>query len=43
MTVDLVVGPKPAEALTEPVFVEDLDKLLKPVMCSCAAGDDNPY
>lgn len=43
MTIDLMIGPKPTEALTEPVFVPDLDALVESAMCSCSAGDDQPY
>ncbi|WP_289849355.1 hypothetical protein [Actinoallomurus spadix] len=43
MTIDLVIGPKPTTALSEPEFVDDLDTLVKTAMCSCSAGDDQPY
>ncbi|GAA4507067.1 hypothetical protein GCM10023191_065000 [Actinoallomurus oryzae] len=43
MTVDLMIGPKPTEALPAPMFVDDLDALVESAMCSCSAGDDQPY
>ncbi|UWM52048.1 hypothetical protein N0X72_25210 [Streptomyces carpaticus] len=39
----------PVSITTRPVgendveFVGDLDTLVETVMCSCSAGDDNPY
>lgn len=42
MTVDLAISPRPAR--TEEIeFIEDLDVLSESAMCSCSAGDDNPY
>lgn len=35
MTVDLMIGPKPTEALSEAVFVDDPDALVESAMCSC--------
>ncbi|MFL6073120.1 MAG: hypothetical protein ACJ73S_06945 [Mycobacteriales bacterium] len=38
--------PEPAvaaEQLEEVVFVGDLDEIVETTMCSCNAGDDNPY
>jgi hypothetical protein len=43
MTVAVEIGMKPTEALTEPQFVDSIDALVESAMCSCAAGDNNPY
>jgi hypothetical protein len=43
MTVDVLIGPKPADEPTEIVFIGDVDSLVELSMCSCAAGDDQPY
>jgi hypothetical protein len=43
MTTDIAISARPAETLTEPEFVPDLDDLIKPARCSCSAGDDQPY
>jgi hypothetical protein len=43
MTIDIAVSALPAEALTEPEFVPNLDDLIGPAKCSCSAGDDTPY
>jgi hypothetical protein len=44
------VAPVPVQIQTRPVdsdeeveFVEDLDEIVETTMCSCNAGDDNPY
>jgi hypothetical protein len=42
MTVDLVISPRPVES-EEIEFIEDLDVLSESAVCSCSAGDDNPF
>ena len=42
MTVDVQIRPRPVP-LTEIEFVSDLDVLSESDVCSCAAGDDNPF
>ncbi|MER6616289.1 hypothetical protein [Streptomyces xantholiticus] len=34
---------RPAPAPDEIVVVEDLDQVVEVAMCSCQAGDDQPY
>jgi hypothetical protein len=42
MTVNVAISPRPAE--TEEIeFIEDLDVLSESAVCSCSAGDDNPF
>jgi hypothetical protein len=36
------IAPRRVET-DEIVFVEDLDELIESSMCSCNAGDDQPY
>lgn len=36
------IAPPPVE-LDEAVIVDDLDEIVESSMCSCNAGDDNPY
>ncbi|WP_328766914.1 hypothetical protein [Streptomyces sp. NBC_00286] len=44
-----VSKPVPVAITTRPLaedevqFVDDLDELVETVMCSCSAGDDQPY
>jgi hypothetical protein len=42
MTVDVEIGPMPVEP-DEIEFVADLDVLSESDVCSCSAGDDNPF
>jgi hypothetical protein len=42
MTMDVESGPRPAEP-DEIEFVADLDVLSESDVCSCSAGDDNPF
>ncbi len=42
------IGPRPADAEEDEMedeveFVGDLDQIVESTMCSCNAGDDNPY
>ncbi|MBU7597624.1 hypothetical protein JGS22_008315 [Streptomyces sp. P38-E01] len=39
------IAPRPAESGTvdEIEVVADLDTVVETVMCSCSAGDDQPY
>jgi hypothetical protein len=38
------IGPLPADADEDEIeFVDDLDQIVETTMCSCNAGDDNPY
>jgi hypothetical protein len=38
------IRPRPADAGEEEIaFVSDLDQIVETTMCSCNAGDDNPY
>ena len=38
------IQPRPADADEDEIeFVEDLDQIVETTMCSCNAGDDNPY
>jgi hypothetical protein len=38
------IGPRPADADEDEIeFVDDLDQIVETTMCSCNAGDDNPY
>ncbi|MBA9001577.1 hypothetical protein [Thermomonospora cellulosilytica] len=45
MTVDIEIKPRYAQATdpTEIELVEDLDALSESAVCSCSAGDDNPF
>jgi len=43
MTIDVAIGERPTEALTDVEFIPDLDELIESAKCSCSAGDDNPY
>jgi hypothetical protein len=45
MIVDIELRPRPVEPATadEIEFVEDLDVLSEADVCSCSAGDDNPF
>jgi hypothetical protein len=43
MTVAVEIGPRPTQTLIELEFVGDIDTLIESAMCSCAAGDNNPY
>jgi hypothetical protein len=40
--VSVEIAPRRVET-DEIVFVEDLDELIESSMCSCNAGDDQPY
>ncbi|MFC8199959.1 hypothetical protein ACFUTV_31885 [Streptomyces sp. NPDC057298] len=40
--VPVTIGTRPL-AEDEVAFVGDLDTLVETVMCSCSAGDDQPY
>lgn len=40
--VPVTITPRPI-AEDEVEYVGDLDTLVETVMCSCSAGDDNPY
>ncbi|MGB6164168.1 MAG: radical SAM protein [Pseudonocardiaceae bacterium] len=42
MTTDVEIGPRPVEP-DEIEFVADLDVLSESDVCSCSAGDDNPF
>ncbi|MGH8909712.1 MAG: hypothetical protein ACRD0K_25280 [Egibacteraceae bacterium] len=42
MRVELQILPRPVE-IDEIEFVEDLDVLSESAVCSCSAGDDNPF
>ena len=42
MTVDVEIRPRSVES-DEIEFVVDLDVLSESDVCSCAAGDDNPF
>ena len=42
MTMDVEIGPRPVEP-DEIEFVADLDVLSESNVCSCSAGDDNPF
>ena len=38
------IRPRPADADQDEIeFVGDLDQIVETAMCSCNAGDDNPY
>lgn len=38
------IGPRPPDAEEGEIeFVGDLDQIVETTMCSCNAGDDNPY
>jgi len=38
------IQPHPADPRAdEPEFIADLDEIVETAMCSCNAGDDNPY
>jgi hypothetical protein len=43
--VTVQIGPRPAAADGPETieFVTDMDAYLESAMCSCNAGDDNPY
>jgi hypothetical protein len=45
MTVDVQITPRPITSaeLDEIEFVDDVDVLSESDMCSCSAGDDNPF
>lgn len=42
MTIDVEIRPRPVES-DEIEFVADLDVLSESDVCSCSAGDDNPF
>ncbi|MGH8903964.1 MAG: hypothetical protein ACRDYA_20375 [Egibacteraceae bacterium] len=42
MRLELQTPPRPAEP-DEIEFIEDLDVLSESAVCSCSAGDDNPF
>jgi hypothetical protein len=42
MTVDIEIRPTPADT-GQIEFVDDLDTLSESHVCSCKAGDDNPF
>jgi hypothetical protein len=42
MTMDVEIVSRPVE-LDEIEFVADLDVLSESDVCSCSAGDDNPF
>lgn len=42
MTVDVMIGSASAET-REIQIIEDLDVLSESAVCSCSAGDDNPF
>jgi hypothetical protein len=42
MTLDVAIVPRPVEP-DEIEFVADLDVLSESDVCSCSAGDDNPF
>ncbi|MGH3479088.1 MAG: hypothetical protein ACRDSG_07700 [Pseudonocardiaceae bacterium] len=42
MTVDVDIKPRTVEPV-EIEFVADLDVLSESDVCSCSAGDDNPF
>jgi hypothetical protein len=40
----LQIGPRPAAASPEAIeLIEEMNAYLESAMCSCSAGDDNPY
>jgi hypothetical protein len=41
--VDILLEPKPATPTADITFVADVDALSEGNLCSCAAGDDNPF
>jgi hypothetical protein len=41
--VDLVLQPAPPVLNEEVTFVPDVDALSEGNVCSCSAGDDNPF
>jgi hypothetical protein len=43
MTVDILLEPKPPMPEDDITFVADVDALSEGNLCSCAAGDDNPF
>jgi hypothetical protein len=43
MTVDILLEPNPAMPPGDITFVADVDALSEGNLCSCAAGDDNPF
>lgn len=42
MSVDLIIAPSPA-SVEEIEFIADVDVLSESDVCSCSAGDDNPF
>jgi hypothetical protein len=42
MTVDVETVPRSIQN-TEIEFIDNLDVLSESAMCSCSAGDDNPF
>ena len=42
MTIDVDIGPRSVEP-DDIEFIADLDVLSKSDVCSCSAGDDNPF
>ncbi|MGI5349739.1 hypothetical protein ACQEU8_16310 [Streptomyces sp. CA-250714] len=38
-----ITAPPTGEAPADVVAVDDLDEIVETVMCSCSAGDDQPY
>lgn len=43
MTVDLLLQPKPPVQEGDIAFITDVDALSEGNLCSCSAGDDNPF
>jgi hypothetical protein len=44
--VPVEIQPRPAEkdtATADVQVIEDLEEIVESTMCSCNAGDDNPY
>jgi hypothetical protein len=42
MITDITITPRHAGAASIE-FIEDLDTLSESALCSCSAGDDNPF
>jgi len=40
MTTDITITPRRAASIE---YIEDLDMLSESALCSCSAGDDNPF
>jgi hypothetical protein len=43
--VPVEIQPRPVrgDPVSDIEYVEDLDEIIETTMCSCNAGDDNPY